>query len=1034
MKLLPFRLFLLSFMLLTFGSVWGQLDYRINSYKPTDYHSAPQVRAIAQDSNSLFYFALKTGVLVFDGERWDIIGIGDEEAVWSLKEERGRIYVGTDNDFGFLQASDTAPAEFVSLSPDSVVGQVERILFDTKGSGYFQSSNKIYTIYEDKTERLSCISDTAKISFCFLVGEELYVQLEKAGLNKLVDGKLQPVSIGYDLVNNKILAHAEFNGEHFFAIDGVGLLSGKELHRLSPIDGLKFSTDMIHTLTPCGNNLLAAGTYGEGVYLLDRNFSLVKNINTSRGLNDGVVSAQLCDADGNLWVGSNYGLNSILINTAVTSIILKDHGLSSIEDIIEYQNELYLATQSGAYRMVQNQNTVSFYKIPVTDNDTYGLLNFDTGIRKLLMIAMNDAICYWSGEKMHRLADCGPYGLIEDATDSNRLFVGNYNGLSSIRWDGTSFTDEGYFSGADLDIPSMAYSKEGTLYLGTQNDGMYSCVVEGSQIEVAQIPLFKGAHVSLKRIGEEMFAGTDKGLYRQNTTGWEKLTLSAEACSFEEYGVHRVFQFSDELVGLALYNGFDFELGCWSFDGTAHPLNHDLKLYRSLPHAGFTDNRGKCWLGGNDRLICIDTKFEHGSPGVRKAAIRSFNVAGEQRFAAGVSALEELMFNFGASTYTFNFYLNDFSSPQENRYSYKLIGQDTGWSAWSTQPFASYTNLSEGSYELLVRGKTALGEPTETASIRFEVLPPWYRTWWAYSAYFILFLFVIRLLVQLQTKRLKARQAELEEEVNKATVEIRNQKDEIESLFEEVTDSIRYAKHIQNSILPSDELMKQAFPDHFVLYKPKDIVSGDFYWASIINGKSYVAAVDCTGHGVPGAFMSMLGASGLNNAVNDQTFEKPGEILDALSSYAYSNLNKGEKKNHANDGMDMSLVAIDGVSGTMETAGAFNPIVVVRDQELTTIKGDRYSIGSNNEKGLFQTRTMDLQKGDMIYLFSDGYQDQFGGEKGKKFMTKNLKLLFKQIAAMDVHRQKNELQEALEKWKGELEQIDDILVIGILFN
>ena len=201
------------------------------------------------------------------------------------------------------------------------------------------------------------------------------MQLEKA----IVDGKLQPVSVGYDLNKNKILAHAEFNGEHVLAIDGVGLLSGKEVHRLSPIDGLKFSTDMIHDLTSCGNGMLAVGTYGDGVFLLDRNFNRVKNINTSHGLNDGVVSAQLCDADGNLWVGNNYGLNSILINTAVTSIILKDHGLSIIEDIMEYQNDLHLATQSGVYKMVRNPDTVSFQKFPDLDNDTYGLFSFDSG-------------------------------------------------------------------------------------------------------------------------------------------------------------------------------------------------------------------------------------------------------------------------------------------------------------------------------------------------------------------------------------------------------------------------------------------------------------------------------------------------------------------------------------------------------------------------------------------------------------------------------------------------------------------------------
>ena len=212
-----------------------------------------------------------------------------------------------------------------------------------------------------------------------------------------------------------------------------------------------------------------------------------------------------------------------------------------------------------------------------------------------------------------------------------------------------------------------------------------------------------------------------------------------------------------------------------------------------------------------------------------------------------------------------------------------------------------------------------------------------------------------------------------------------------------MTDSIRYTKHIQNSILPSDELMKQAFPDHFVLYLPKDIVSGDFYWASVKNDRSIIAAVDCTGHGVPGAFMSMLGASGLNNAVNDQNLEKPGEILDALSTYAYSNLNKGEKRNHANDGMDMSLVSFDWKSKTMEFAGAFNSAVLVRGEELTTIKGDRRSIGSESEKDFFRTETTEIKKDDMIYLFSDGYQDQFGGQKGKKFMTKNLKSFSREL-------------------------------------
>ena len=1022
---------LLLFVFLSSTSSWSQLDYLVNSYKPTEYHSAPQVLSIAQDSNSIFYLGLKTGVLVFDGVRWEVLEVGDEQAVWSLKEERGRIYVGSDRDFGFLEQVDTLAAVFKSLAPDSSVGRVERIFFDTKGKGYFQSSNQVYTYFDGKTESLNCVSDADEIFFCFLVEDTLYVQLKELGLQKLIGNKLEPIYTGLGLARNKILAHTQYNGKHLLAVDGVGLLTGKKLDQLSPVNSLNFNTNLIHALTPSGGNLLAVGTIGEGVYLLDANLNFVKNINANSGLNDQVVNTQFCGADGNLWVGGNYGFNSILVNTSVTAILLKDHGLSSIEDILEYQNNLYLATQSGVYKMTQHAGRVSFVKIPVTDNDTYGLLNFDSGLGKLLMIAANDAIYSWDGEAVRRYADCGPYGLIADVMDTNRLIIGNYNGLSAIRWNGTSFIDEGYIKGVDLDIPSMAYDKNGWLYIGTENEGLHQCIPIAEKMELIAQPEFKNNHVVVRNINDSLYVGTENGLYRQYATGWEKLALSAEVCSFEEYGVHRVFQFSNDLVGLALYNGFDFELGCWSFDGTIHPLNHDLKLYRSLPHAGFADDKGKFWLGGNDRLICVDTDFEHHLLMPRKTFVRSYAKNGKNQVNLSRT---DVQFKYSSSTYTFYFYQNDFSNPKENQYSYKLIGQDDTWSPWSTQPFASYTNLIEGNYELMVRGKTALGEPAIGSSFHFEILPPWYRTWLAFVGYFILFVCSVWALVRIQTRRLKVRQKELEEEVSKATLEIREQKDEIEILFEEVTDSIKYAKNIQNSILPSTNLITAAFPQHFVLYEPKDIVSGDFYWSAIKCDKSYIAAVDCTGHGVPGAFMSMLGASGLNNAVNSKNLEKPGEILDALSSYAYANLNKDRAENTLNDGMDVSLISIDTSSKTLEYAGAFNPAVVVRKEEIILLKGERKSVGNDSDLGMFRTQSFALEEGDMIYLFSDGYQDQFGGERGKKFMSKSLKQLFVRIAHMDMNKQYTVLKDSFEKWKGELEQIDDVLVIGISFK
>ena len=279
----------------------------------------------------------------------------------------------------------------------------------------------------------------------------------------------------------------------------------------------------------------------------------------------------------------------------------------------------------------------------------------------------------------------------------------------------------------------------------------------------------------------------------------------------------------------------------------------------------------------------------------------------------------------------------------------------------------------------------------------------------------------------------------LEQKVKERTEEVVKQKDEIDSqrakleeLYNDVTDSIRYAKRLQDSILPPERILKKYFPASFVLFKPKDIVSGDFYWISKYKSELMFAAVDCTGHGVPGAFMSLVGANGLNSAVNEHKLADPGKILDDLNKYASESLNKGDDENAVRDGMDITLCCLNKKEMKLRFAGAYNPLYLIRDKELEIIKTDKFAIGSfkPGEKN-FNTYEIDIKKGDKIYVFSDGYPDQFGGLKGKKFMYKQFKETLLTTVNESMETQKLLLDQKIEAWRGTYEQVDDIVVFGV---
>jgi serine phosphatase RsbU (regulator of sigma subunit) len=275
----------------------------------------------------------------------------------------------------------------------------------------------------------------------------------------------------------------------------------------------------------------------------------------------------------------------------------------------------------------------------------------------------------------------------------------------------------------------------------------------------------------------------------------------------------------------------------------------------------------------------------------------------------------------------------------------------------------------------------------------------------------------------------KKRANELLEEKN---IKITAQRDQIAYQKKHITDSIHYAQKIQRAILPSMELFTDEI-DHFVLYKPRDIVSGDFYWVDKVDNKQVIIAADCTGHGVPGAFMSMLGVSLLNEIIRNRNILEPHKVLNNLRSMVIDSLGQGQVGTEVKDGMDMTVTVIDFDNDKLYFAGANNPLYHIRNGELTQYRADKMPVAIHEVMDQFNLVTVDLEKGDTFYTFSDGYVDQFGGPKQKKFLSKNFRTLLLEIQDMDMIDQGKRLDEVFEEYRADVEQVDDVVVIGVRY-
>lgn len=634
------------------------------------------------------------------------------------------------------------------------------------------------------------------------------------------------------------------------------------------------------------------------------------------------------------------------------------------------------------------------------------------------------------------------YSLKEDK--KGRLWIGTRMGLYVL--DGTklkafhnSINDEKTITSNE--IQAIAFDSNGFVWIGTFN-GLNRINSENFEITRFLKPqryhrdaLASNDVLSLLFTQKgDLWIGTNAGLHRYNSSS-NTFKLYSEKEGLPNNLINAIEEDSNGNIWVSSNWG----LAMLKYDTqtiTSYSMADGLQGNEFNLGASCKSESGFLYFGGVEGLNLFTPSEIVSNTIIPKLVITNVQVIGPKGSELlHVEGLDEIVISGNFSMINIEFAALDFTKPERNMYMYKMEGLQGEWINLGTRRSASFSNLSEGTYIFTVKGTNNDNVWNEEGvSIRIVRKTKFWKSRLAIGMYWGLFVLALVVSTRVRTKVIR-RTNKLLKEREIAMAEVENQKEELETKNKSITDSIHYAKRIQEAIMPSFNHFQSILPSSFVLYMPKDIVSGDFYWINETNNKIFVAAVDCTGHGVPGAFMSIIGVELLRNITNVQGINDAAEILNRLHSGVNDTFAKGvgDESVVVKDGMDVSFCVLDKENNIIQFAGAFTSLYLIRDNKIIEVKGDRYSVGmgNENEDNQFSSHFITVEPDDMIYIFTDGYVDQFGGPEGKKFKFRRFRHLLLSIHRLPLDEQQKQLKESIDEWCGNHEQVDDILIIGI---
>ncbi|MCW3076384.1 MAG: hypothetical protein JWO32_993 [Bacteroidetes bacterium] len=1052
--------------------------YNFKNYSLEEGLPQSQVLSIIQDFKGYMWFGTNSGgVTKFDGNRFTTLTTADglaDNIVFSIAENKNHLlFFGTSKGLsvfnGITCKNYGAKQGLKNTLIYKVLNDETKIWIGTQAGVYLLDNNKIVPFTMDSILNQSSV----------------YTVFIDSGKN-IWFGTIQNGVVFYD-VQKKQFKHFStaqgLNSELVFSIgqeENGDMLIGTQ-YGLNKIDKefivskakeIPANNNIsISCILPKGNNEFYLGTQSAGIMDFNFTFKIRKAFyNLQNGLTNNPVQCLFKDREGNLWVGTDgAGVYKYLNNrfiyynrtNGLTESYINSVGVDSYNNIWAglKRNGLVKINGKSLERFIFNLKQSE----GLTDNDINAMLALENG---KMLFGTSDGLCEYENGNIHVIGGDAfrhKYILSLYKDRGNQVWIGTNESIYKII-NGT-ITEETSVNKFKMDGRQFATlfiteDEKKRKWFGTEN-GLILIENGRAQLFNAAQGLIDGRiNCGIVDYKNNLWVGTEDGLFRYNGNRFEKISAQKELTA--SY-INFLQEDKNKHLLIGTNNGLDI-LDLNDFYNSKTNLKHfgkddGLISLESNLNAVTHDKAGRVIIGTVNGIEIYDPGLDHLNK--KEARINITNIKlffGQEdilQYSKGIDSVtllpSHLFLPFSKNNLTFQFVGISLVAPEKVLYQYKLEGIDNDWTPPISKTEATYPSLPPGKYTFMVRACNNDGIWNMfPATYDFEILSPWYKTVWFYVLCAFILLTGIISYNYFKTRKLKADKLKLEKIVSERTKELREEKEKVEIINKEVslqkgeiehknieiTDSIKYAKNIQEALLPALTATEKAFENCFIFYLPKDIVSGDFFWFHENEQTRYIAAADCTGHGVPGAFMSIVGNTLLNDIVSQQKIKLPGDILLKLHEGVKKALHQSQKDSQRRDGMDIALCEINKTDSTVNYSGANRPLWIFRknkNYELEIIKPNKFPIGGLEleENRVYQNHTVPVFTGDCLYIFSDGYADQFGGPRGKKFMLSNMqKLLFSNLH-LSMAEQKQKVSETFSHWKKDLEQIDDILVIGI---
>lgn len=787
-------------------------------------------------------------------------------------------------------------------------------------------------------------------------------------------------------------------------------------------------------------------TFGKGIIRLTNKgngeFSTIAYYNTLNGFVSDNVKTIFGDREGNIWSG-NYGKGLTLITTKTFSSLKFDNPAvaSNIFSFCFNQQFKWAGTSNGLVKMeAATGKIIKFYtKGSGMPWDTVTAIYSDGGTELWIGTGKNGLFRMdTKQEKINKffLGD----GVLENSITAisgkgNQIWVGTKKGLcnlisgtNKIRW----YTiNQG---GLPHNLINSIYIDTSDKVWVTTRSNILAYIDNG---KVYKVPLNPSRGITTmgpitQDSDSRIWIGSNgNGVFRMESDSIVNLTSKEGLLSDYCYSIicdDKKNIWVGHKTGLSRIRTSDFSIK------PVQRIEGTTESFQFNPNAIIKDQNGKIWFGSNKGIVIYDPSKENPLRPSPVLVFTSIKINDQEK-----EINNKIILSPGNYKIRFDFLGISLKEPTLVSYQYKLVGYDQ-WSEITKNTTITYNHLTEGEYKFILNASSGEGSVSETPlSVDIIIRKPLWKRFWFFPICILLLASVTVTYIKRREYKFLTEKRILEEKVRERTSEIQTQKNEIEQqrdLIEEknfnITSSIQYARQIQNTVLPPKELIDDLFPDNFLLSRPKDIVSGDFFWLSEIDHKIVFTVADCTGHGVPGAFMSILGITLLNEIVNMEGVLKSDAIVTELRERVIQTLRQNKENLSNSDGMDLSLCVLDRQQKLIQYTGALNDMVYIRDGELNVVKADRTSVCVlYNNIGEFTLKEINYKKGDIFYLYSDGYYDQFGGKYDKKFMCLKFHQILLEIHELPLLKQKEILESRLNDWKMDTDQTDDITVLGI---